>query len=99
MSNTLFVILVPMGMFAVLALTLWGPTVFLTLRNRRRGDTVPLGRLSGVLFAELLAASVLVAIADLIGLRNPGGYVLATAVLVGAAGAYAYSRVYGLRDS
>jgi hypothetical protein len=99
MGNTLFVILVPIGMFTILALILWGPTVFLLFRKRRRGEIVPLGRFSGVLVAELLVASVLVAIADLMGLRNPGGYILATAVVVGAAGAYVFSRAHSIRDS
>jgi hypothetical protein len=99
MSNILFAIAFFGAMFTILAATLWGPTVFLLIRKRKRGEIVPLGQFSGVLVSELLIASIIVVVADLIGLRNPGGYVLATAIVVGAAGAYAFSRMYRVRDS
>lgn len=99
MSNTSFAIAFFGAMFTILAATLWGPTVFVVIRKRKRGEVVQIRRLSGVLISELLIASIIVVVADLIGLRNPGGYILATTIVVGAAGAYTFSRVHYVRDS
>src|SRR2546423_14914332 len=75
----------------VLALITWGPTLLIFYRKRRRGETVLARHLSGALLIELAAVVALAAAADAYGLLNPGGYLLAIALLIGAAGAQVFS--------
>jgi hypothetical protein len=75
---------------AVLALVfclLCGPVLYVALRFRRRGDGAALRPLRIVWLAQVALASVLVFVADSIGLRNPVGGVLAIVFAVSLGGA------------
>jgi hypothetical protein len=75
---------------AVLALVfclLCGPVLYVALRFRRGGDGAALRPLRYVWLAQLGLASVLIFVADGIGLLNPLGVVLAIIVAVSLGGA------------
>jgi hypothetical protein len=75
---------------AVLALVfclLCGPVLYVALRFWRRGDGAALRPLRIVWLAQVALASVLVFVADSIGLRNPVGGVLAIVFAVSLGGA------------
>jgi hypothetical protein len=99
MSNALFTYGFPIFAVTVLALITWGPTMFIFYRKRRRGETVLLRHLSSALIIELAAVVALAVVADAFGLLNPGGYLLAIALLIGAAGAQVFSAVRFKHDS
>jgi hypothetical protein len=72
---------------ALLFCLLCGPVLYVALRFRRGGDSAALRPLRYVWLAQLSLASVLIFVADGIGLQNPLGVVLAIVVAVGLGGA------------
>jgi hypothetical protein len=99
MSNALFALGFPVFAVTVLALITWGPTVVIFFRKRRRREAVLARHLLGALLIELAAVIALGAAADAFGLLNPGGYLLALALLIGAAGAQVFSGMRFKHDS
>ena len=83
----------PVFAVAVLALITWGPTLLVFRRKRRGGETVNLRKLTIALLVELVAVVALAAAADAFGLLNPGGYLLAIALVIGAAGGQIFSKM------
>ena len=81
--------------FAVvlMALITWGPTLLSFRRRRRGGEAVPLRQLTLALLIELGAMVGLAAAVEALGLLNPGGYLLASALIIGAAGGQIFSRM------
>ena len=80
---------------ALLFCLLCGPVLYVALRFRRGGDGAALRPLRYVWLAQLALASVLIFVADGIGLRNPLGIVLAVifAVSLGGAAVFALWRI------
>jgi hypothetical protein len=91
MPNALFTYAWPVFVVVLMAFITWGPTVVTFLRKRRHGIPVHLRHLLVVLFVELVALIALAASADAVGLRNPGGYLLVIALVIGAGGAQLFS--------
>jgi hypothetical protein len=75
------------AVLALLFCLLCGPVLYVALRFRRGGDGAALRPLRYVWLAQLSLASVLIFVADGIGLQNPLGVVLAIVVAVGLGGA------------
>jgi hypothetical protein len=69
---------------------LCGPSLFVAIRLRRRGDMGALRSLRGLWLAQLILVGVLIFIADELGLRNPVGCVLAIIFGVSLLGAAAF---------
>jgi hypothetical protein len=99
MINALFTLGFPIFAVIVLALITWGPTVVIFFRKRGRGETVLARHLSSALLIELAAVIALAAAAAAFGLLNQGGYLLALALLIGAAGAQVFSGMRFKHDS
>ena len=91
MSNVLVVYGFPILAAATFALITCGPTVLSFRRKRRSGERVLLRHLCAALSLEIVALVALAVTVDALGLRNPGGYVLALALVTGAGGAHAFS--------
>ena len=72
---------------ALLFCLLCGPVLLVALRFRRGGDAAALRPLRYVWLAQLALASVLIFVADGIGLRNPLGVMLAVIFAVSLGGA------------
>lgn len=72
---------------ALLFALLCGPSLFVALRLRRRGDRGALRPLRVIWFGQVMLASVLILAADAAGLSNPIGCVLAILFAVSASGA------------
>lgn len=70
----------------VMALIIWGPTVFVFFRRRQRDEQLTTAYLGIVLFAEFAVLLTVAAIADFAGLQDAGGYLLAIALVIGALG-------------
>ena len=87
MSNVLSSYGWPILVFVLLALITWGPTLVSFFRKRRQGSPVRVRHLLLVLFGELGVLLALAAGAEAVGVRNAGAYLLAIALLIGAAGA------------
>jgi hypothetical protein len=75
------------AVLALLFCLLCGPVLYVALRFRRGGDSTALRPLRYVWLAQLSLASVLIFVADGVGLQNPLGVVLAIVVAVGLGGA------------
>jgi hypothetical protein len=75
------------AVLALLFCLLCGPVLYVALRFRRGGDSAALRPLRYVWLAQLSLASVLIFVADGVGLQNPLGVVLAIVVAVGLGGA------------
>jgi hypothetical protein len=75
------------AVLALLFCLLCGPVLYVALRFRRGGDAAALRPLRYVWLAQLALASVLIFVADSIGLLNPLGYVLASIFAVSLGGA------------
>ena len=74
---------------------LWAPSL-LALRK----DDIPISskKVIGLLSIQLIIVALLVSIAEAVGLLNPGGIILASVILVSAAG-YFVARKFGESDS
>ena len=83
----------PVLAVAVLALITWGPTLLVFRLKRRGGETGNLRKLTIALLVEAVAVVALAAAADVFGLLNPGGYLLAIALVIGAAGGQIFSKM------
>ena len=83
------------AVLALLFCLLCGPVLYVALRFRRAGDVAALRPLRYVWLAQLALASVLIFVADGLGLRNPLGIVLAVifAVSLGGAAVFALWRI------
>jgi len=99
MSNALSTYGYPVALTAILGLIVWGPTLFSFRRKRRNGETVTLRHVGVALLIELAVFVALTAGAPHVGLREPGGYLLAFALFVGAVGAHVFSSMKFKRDS
>ncbi len=86
MTSSLVEYGLPIAATIVMALIIWGPTVLVFFRRRQRDETLAPAQLWIVLFAEFAALLVIAAIADYAGLKDPGGYLLAIALVIGALG-------------
>jgi hypothetical protein len=75
------------AVLALLFCLLCGPVLYVALQFRRGGDSAALRPLRYVWLAQLSLASVLIFVADGVGLQNPLGVVLAIVVAVGLGGA------------
>jgi hypothetical protein len=75
------------AVLALLFCLLCGPVLYVALRFRRGGDAAALRPLRHVWLAQVVLASVLVFVADSIGLLNPLGVVLAIVFAVSLGGA------------
>ena len=71
---------------AALALITWGPTFFMFFRRRRLGTPLTRQRLIVILVLEIAAVVALAAAVNAMGFQNAANYVLAIALLIGAAG-------------
>jgi hypothetical protein len=79
------------GLAALMAIT-WGPTVLVYRRRRQRGDALRIPNLITALLVELAVVIVAGAVVDRLGVPNPGAYLLAIALLVGAVGGQVFAR-------
>ncbi len=79
--------------FTILGLITWAPTVIAYRRRRKRGERVSIPPLITALLIEMTAVVIAVATVAGLGVPNPGGYLLAIALLVGAVGAQVFSRL------
>lgn len=77
----------------ILALITWGPTLLTFRRQRTRGQAVTWPTLVSALLVELTAVIIAVAVVAGLGVSNPGAYLLAIALIVGAVGAQVFSRL------
>jgi hypothetical protein len=75
------------AVLALLFCLLCGPVLYVALRFRRGGDAAALRPLRTVWLAQLALASVLIFVADSIGLLNPIGAMLAIVFAVSLGGA------------
>jgi len=80
-------LLLTCAVLALLFCLLCGPVLYVALRFRRGGDAAALRPLRYVWLAQLALASVLIFVADGIGLRNPLGVMLAVIFAVSLGGA------------
>jgi hypothetical protein len=80
-------LILTLAVLALLFCLLCGPVLYVALRFRRGGDVAALRPLRAVWLAQVALASVLIFVADSIGLRNPLGIVLAIAFAVSLGGA------------
>jgi hypothetical protein len=81
----------PIAAAVILGLIVWGPTLYSVRRKRRSGERVSLRHVCIALFIELAALLALGAIIQFSSLRDPEGYLLAIALLVGAIGSHVFS--------
>jgi len=86
MTSSLVEYGLPIAATIVMALIIWGPTVFVFFRRRQRDDELAPAHLWMVLFAEFAALLAIAAIANFAGLEDAGGYLLAIALVIGALG-------------
>lgn len=66
---------------------LCGPALVVARRLERLGDVAALRALPGVWLAQFISAALLVFTADALGLHNPAGYIMASVLGAGIAGA------------
>ena len=74
--------------FTVLLGVMWAPTTFALIRLRGLQWRTAMRWLALIGPTQLFTAVCLVLLADLIGLSNPGGYILAIVVVVSIAGTF-----------
>lgn len=91
MSGTFFSAAASIFAGLLLALITWGPTILVFRRKRERGEAVRPRHLALALIGELMGVTTIAVLADTFGLHDIAGYLLAIALLVGAAGAQAFS--------
>ena len=63
---------------------LWGPSIYVYVKKLRNYKSKYF--IVFILVAELIAAVLMVVVADFVGLLNPGGYILASFAFVSVAG-------------
>jgi uncharacterized membrane protein len=83
MPKLILICLVLVTLFFLLC----GPALVVARRLERRGDVAALRALPGVWVAQFITAAVLIFAADALGLHNPAGYIVASVLGTGVAGA------------